>query len=218
MPEVRNFRGAQPGERDDGHPYLEVAFDEAPEVDDAPGTWVEIDRQDLDPVDTDPANPLARNLTTEEATLEVGWYRLRFIDADGDEDRTLPVRYPPTETWVPTVDDVAALLPARTKDSNGRYVGTFNDDTRPTGDQVQALIVVAVRDVSARVGTAIVDEYGDEAKHCAALQAATLVEAGFFPDQLENDRSPYRQHQAMFLSSMEALTADARRPSALRLV
>jgi hypothetical protein len=32
----------------------------------------------------------------------------------------------------PSVLDVAALMRARTKDSNGIEVGTFNDDTRPT--------------------------------------------------------------------------------------
>jgi hypothetical protein len=52
----------------------------------------------------------------------------------------------------PSVLDVAALLRARTKDSNGMEVGTFNDDTRPTSAQVLTLIDQAVADVQAWLG------------------------------------------------------------------
>jgi hypothetical protein len=38
----------------------------------------------------------------------------------------------PVEAFTPSVADVSALLRARTKDSTGSEVGTFNDDTRPT--------------------------------------------------------------------------------------
>jgi hypothetical protein len=39
---------------------------------------------------------------------------------------------PSTIDIAPSVLDVAALLRARTKDSTGHEVGTFNDYTRPT--------------------------------------------------------------------------------------
>lgn len=48
--------------------------------------WTEIETITLDPVDPDPTAPLTRNITTEEASDTAGlWYRVVFVDADGDE-------------------------------------------------------------------------------------------------------------------------------------
>lgn len=120
------------------------------------------------------------------------------------------------EDITPTVDDVGALLHARTL-ANGAEVGTFTVDTRPTAAQVERLIALAVSDLAGRIGAGVPAAYAGDAKELAALQAATLVEASFFPAQLDTDRSAYRQYQAMYINGVEALGGDARRPSALRL-
>lgn len=54
--------------------------------------------------------------------------------------------------YTPTPADVAQLLRARTKDSHGTEVGDWTDDTRPTAEEVQGLILQAVGPVLARVG------------------------------------------------------------------
>jgi hypothetical protein len=114
----------------------------------------------------------------------------------------------------PDVDQVAELLRARTN-VMGTEHGTFDDDTRPTGEQVQAIITTAVGDVAARVGAEIPADYHADATRLAALRAAALIEASVFPDQLDTDRSAHRQYTAMYLSGVQALAAAI--PHAMRL-
>ena len=102
--------------------------------------------------------------------------------------------------------DVAALLHARTN-VMATEVGTFNDDTRPTGEQVHALIAQAAGDVASRIGRDIPPKWITEAKRLVALRAAALVESSFFPQHLDTDQSAYRQYTAMYLSGVERLTA-----------
>lgn len=87
--------------------------------------------------------------------------------------------------------DVAAILRARTKDKNGSEVGTFNDDTRPTGDQVGLLITQAVADVQSATGSEIPMPCQVDARTVAASRAAMKVELSYFPEQIGNGRSPY---------------------------
>ena len=114
----------------------------------------------------------------------------------------------------PTVDQVAELLRARTN-VMGSERGTFDADTRPTADQVGALITTAAQDVVAHVSSEVPAEYAPEATRLTALRAAALIEASFFPDQLDTDRSAHRQYTAMYLSGVQALAATI--PRALRL-
>jgi hypothetical protein len=58
---------------------------------------------------------------------------------------------------LPTPDDVAALLRARTKDADGHELGVFTDTTRPTADQVDELIALAYGDVSSQTGAYLDD-------------------------------------------------------------
>lgn len=124
---------------------------------------------------------------------------------------------PPAGWLVPTVDDVAALLTARTYDDSSEEVGTFNDATRPTGEQVQRLIEFAAADVAARVGIPIPEMYWPEARRITALQAAALVESSFFPREIAGDESAYRQYTAMFLAAVPQLVALITAPTALNL-
>lgn len=122
-----------------------------------------------------------------------------------------------TDDITPAVADIAALLHARTYVA-GVETGTFDANTRPTGGQVDALIAMAVGDLVARVGVGIPLAYAEDAQRLAALQTASLIEASYFPAEIDTDRSAYRQYQAMYLNGVDQLVAAARRPSSMTLV
>jgi hypothetical protein len=90
----------------------------------------------------------------------------------------------PLEDITPSVLEVAELLRARTKDAAGFEVGTFNDSTRPTSSQVAGLARTAAIDIQARLGTSPPVEIIGDARGCAALLAALMVELSFFPEQV----------------------------------
>lgn len=119
-----------------------------------------------------------------------------------------------TAATLPEVDDVAALLHVRTN-VMGVEVGTFNDDTRPTGQEVGHLINLAAADLAARVGNPVPVSWQTDVRRLAALQAASLVEASYFPQQLDTDQSAYRQFQAMYLNGVEALQKSMRRQTGI---
>src|SRR5688572_28908834 len=94
------------------------------------GPWVTIDTRALTP-DADPSNPAPRSFTTEAATLDDGWYRFQFKDAQNDETEWSDPQQnvDANSAWQPTVKDVANLLWARTRLPNGNYAGTFTAET-----------------------------------------------------------------------------------------
>ena len=114
---------------------------------------------------------------------------------------------PPPEAW-PTVDGVAALLRARTKTNTGVEVGTFTDDTRPTGTQVTAHIADAVQAVADELAGAEVPEslYGSFS-WCVKRYVACDIEKSYFPEQVQSSRSAYDQLWAQYLRAIEALQA-----------
>jgi hypothetical protein len=93
----------------------------------------------------------------------------------------------------PSVQDVANLLRARTKDSNGLEVGTFDTDTRPTADQVEQLIEQSAALVAMQLplALAIPAEYGPSVAMVIALECACRVEKSYWPEQVQQQRSPY---------------------------
>lgn len=129
---------------------------------------------------------------------------LLLLDASGT---TIPAT-------LPTVDEVAALLHARTN-VMGRETGTFSDQTRPTDDQVRHLIDLAAADLAARVGNPLPIDVEPDVRRLAALKAAALVEMSFFPQQLDSDQSAYRQATADYLSGVDALRTTVRRTSGI---
>jgi phage gpG-like protein len=108
--------------------------------------------------------------------------------------------------WAPSVDDVGAVLRARTKDENGNELGTFTDATRPTAVQVNPLIDTATADILAEVGT-VPDKVQDNARRVAAIGAALLVELTFFPEQIGTGRSPYTQLKEWYDDKLKRLVA-----------
>jgi hypothetical protein len=106
---------------------------------------------------------------------------------------------------LPTPDDVAALLRARTKDADGHELGVFTDTTRPTADQVDELIALAYGDVSSQTGAYLDDRTAPAAQSMVALRAAMFVELSYFPEQVRSDRSAYPEYERLYTAGMTAL-------------
>lgn len=113
----------------------------------------------------------------------------------------------PTLLWVPTLDAVGSILRARTRDTQGNEVGTFNAFTRPNDDQVDGLIITAARDVSAAVGIDLPEVLWEAGGIVASYRAAMLVELSYFPEQVATGRSPYEQLRALYEESLLSLLA-----------
>jgi hypothetical protein len=95
-----------------------------------------------------------------------------------------------TDPFTPTVEDVAALIRARTKDNNGNEVGTFNEATRPTVEQAQEAIDHAMAALHEKVGS-IGPSCSSVTRMAATYGAAAEIELSYFPEQARTDRSPY---------------------------
>lgn len=170
------------------------------------GPWTEIDTIPLDPIDPDPTRPIIRNLTTDNATLDDGWYRIIFEDSVGaSELPTQPINYiQPSQdpNYLPTVRDVATWIVARTKDKFGNEIGTFNSDTRPTGTEVVKVIQMTADDVAGDLDTDIPSEAYGTVQSLIALGAAMRIELSYFPEQVGSDNSPYDRLKELYDDQM----------------
>lgn len=111
---------------------------------------------------------------------------------------------PPPESW-PTSDEIAALLRARTKDVDGRELGRFTAETRPTDEQVGGLIASAAENVAGELEADVPIVLYGSFSMCTKLYAACLIEAGYFPEQIQANRSAYPQYWAMYERAIAAL-------------
>lgn len=111
---IRSFQGFRPSPRFDSIPWNRVRIQESAL---AAGPWVTIDTQVLSPIDPNPASPLSRNFTTDDATLAAGFYRIYFLDASNNEDEKVVVEYPgngypaPAELVADSSIDALTTLP-----------------------------------------------------------------------------------------------------------
>jgi hypothetical protein len=114
---------------------------------------------------------------------------------------------PPVPVTRPTVEQVATLIRARTKDSNGIEVGTFDGDTRPTADQVEKTIDASVALVGMQLpdAAAIPVELASAVAAVIALDAACRVEKSFWPEQVQTERSPYALLKTEYDEALAAL-------------
>jgi hypothetical protein len=103
-----------------------------------------------------------------------------------------------------TVADVAAIIRARTKDSNGFEVGTFTGTTRPTDTQCQEAIDHAVVLIHTKVGD-VGEGCASLAKGVVALGAAAEIERSYFPEQSRSDRSIYTFLVAEYDKALDGL-------------
>lgn len=127
------------------------------------------------------------------------------------------------EAWLPTVSDVANLVPERTGalDVNGDLVprASFDADTVPTATQVAGLVRGVQSEVVAEVGVmpdalCVVPAGGtigeSPAGHVVALGAAALVESQFYPDmQGGGPDSPSTTLERRYRAALKALVKAA---------
>lgn len=103
-----------------------------------------------------------------------------------------------------SVDDVAALIRARTKDSNGNELGTFTAATRPTDLQAQEAIDHQVALLHTKVGY-VGEGCAPLAQQAVAIGAAAEIELSYFPEQARTDRSPYTYLIARYDAALQGL-------------
>jgi hypothetical protein len=107
----------------------------------------------------------------------------------------------------PTTADVAALLRARTKDLDGSEVGDFNDNTRPTGTEVDKLIDMAYGEVTGRAGVYLRERCAALAMALVTIRAAMWVEGSYWPEQVRSDRSIFTELAEQFTAGLPTLDA-----------
>lgn len=113
---VVSFVDYRPPVRFDSNPWASVRIEEAASWD---GSYAELETLALDPVDVDPAEPALRSFTTQLGTALDYWYRIAFVDADGDESQvTVPVQNSalaetPAVRAYATTDELARILRLR---------------------------------------------------------------------------------------------------------
>jgi hypothetical protein len=198
---IVTFAGYTPPQRfpPDATLWTQARIEEAPDAGGVPGAWSVIEGPfALSPAVTNPATPPTYNFTTENATLEAGFYRVVWIDAVGTEEPTEAVFSGPKPSVAPTVGEVAALLHARTTQRGGAEIGTFTSTTRPTAGQVEAMIRQASSLVFASTGAMPTLDDCPDAPNVAsavrtliAMRATLFIEPSLWPEQTVAGVSPY---------------------------
>jgi hypothetical protein len=117
--QVVSFERYRPVARYDGLPWTQVRIEEAATED---GTYAEIETISLSPVDTDPTDPDARSFTTELANDGELWYRVIFVDGNGDESApTDPIQNTDVIDAYATAPELARILKIRQPSTDQLY-------------------------------------------------------------------------------------------------
>lgn len=164
----------------------------------------------LSPTTDGISEPRPGTYRVELTVATAGTFSVRWATDDGVAEEPVSVTegaLPPVGEVVPTSDDVAALLRARTKDLDGNELGIFNANTRPTNDEVEHLITLAYAEVTAQTGATLGARCMDAARALIAIRAAAWVELSYFPEQVRSDRSVYRELADQWTAGMPALIA-----------
>lgn len=111
--------------------------------------------------------------------------------------------------WEATPEDVAELLPQRTKGEFGRK-GEFTDDTTPTKKQVEGILAKAAGRIASKLKVTEENDICpdgpiDMAEEVHALRAAMVVERTYFSNQLRTDQSPYKALKEEYDTSIKDL-------------
>jgi hypothetical protein len=108
----------------------------------------------------------------------------------------------------PEVDDVAQLLRTRTVTEGGYEAPeqiTFDETTRPTGDEVEVMINNAVLGVRLQLPDSWDPQHNDQVRHLVALYTAMLVEGSYFREQV--DESGVSLWRDLFTAGIASLKA-----------
>lgn len=114
--------------------------------------------------------------------------------------------------WEADAQDVAELLPQRTKGEWGKGESReFTADTTPTLEQVEDITRKAALRVATKLRVTEDDDICEDgpielAEEVAALRAAMMVELTFFMNQIRTDQSPYEKLKEQFDEAMVDLT------------
>lgn len=114
---------------------------------------------------------------------------------------------PDPVVWLPASQQVADLLRARTKDNDGRELGSWSETTRPTEYEVWGLIETAAGDVLVAVDM-LRRDYPDEdgiARGLCAKRTAMLIELSYFPEQAAAAGSIYSEYRQQYNDGVLAL-------------
>jgi hypothetical protein len=109
---IVSFPGYTPPPRYDEQPWTAARLEQSATEG---GAYTTTETFELDPVDTDPAAPDTRSFTTEQGAADL-WYRIVWVDADGDESpSTAPGQnttgtVPGTVTAYVTAAELASIL------------------------------------------------------------------------------------------------------------
>lgn len=142
MAVIVSFDDFVPAARFDSIPWEDAEIWEAAT---ATGTYTLIDTIALSPVDADPADPAARDFSTNNGTADDQWYKVRFVDGNGDvSEYTEPIQNVQDDTYAvayATADELARILKIRT----------------PSADQTAAMnrvLTAAALEIDAELGRA----------------------------------------------------------------
>jgi hypothetical protein len=92
--------------------------------------------------------------------------------------------------------------------AGGAEAGTFNDETTPTGTQVELLCEKAARAVASKIGVAPCnEELTEDATSAAALYAAMLVEQSYYPEQTRNAGSSFQSLLSLYKDQIKDLAS-----------
>lgn len=199
---VVSFTDYTPVPRFDDVPWTTILIEESAAD---TGPWDLIDTQAMVPIDADPSDPISRSFTTDQATLDHGWYKVSFADSNNNIVETVPTFNGEAIEWVPTLTDVAAVNLIRTRDTNGVLQNTFNDHTVPTDDQARMCINKAVNNVRPMIGTDVPEDLIQEAQDVTSLRAMMYIELSFYGNEVAQQRSIYAQLKVLFDEKIKTL-------------
>lgn len=200
---VVSFGDYIPAPRYDNFPWAQADIEEGPSNN---GPWTLIDSVPLVPLDADPSDPMARAFTTENASIEFGWYRISFVDQTGDRVYTDPIYNAEPSEWQPSIRQVATHILSRTVNQYGARQGTFTTETTPTAAEAEQIIMLAMPEVADIIGDEIPEYLWDDAQAVASILAAMQIEIAFFPEQINSERSPYQLLKVKYESAIANLT------------
>lgn len=113
--------------------------------------------------------------------------------------------------YLPTPDQVAALVRARTRDDLGSELGVFTEQTHPTLAEVELLIAQEAPIVLVRTGDPAALECPDAATVQGAIanviskRVAAIIEASYRPDEVADGRTVADFYQGTMDDDLEAI-------------